>query len=360
MKNHLLAIVSLLPLTAISQKNVDLDKFKFTSQFRTLPAHRLDSSYRTYNVVIEGNKLMQAHIDGMEPEKTVLIDGWKRLEDEGHLTIRVKLEEIIPESFSVKERVEIIKDRAGKQTGTRTYYRQEVVYTFSSYAEVSDYKGAHIRNIVLYDRTHKQVYSSPEFPARLAAEGYFLLNATRLTGQLYRDNVNKAMHYLSEQLTENFGYGIATVTEHMWIIDSKKHPEYMAHRNAFLILKEALFGISAERSLDGIREQVKPAVDYFESLKKKYTSTSKHDRKIRYASYYNLAVLYYYLDDPQAMQKEASALILNDYDARDGKNLEAGALRLKNLFIDTRMNSRHFAIDTASFKGPFERATTTK
>jgi hypothetical protein len=156
-------------------------------------------------------------------------------------------------------------------------------------------------------------------------------------------------------LTDNFGYGITTITEHMWIIDSKKHPEYMAHRNAFLTLKEALFSISANRPLDGIREQVEPAIRYFESIKKKYTSSSKHDRKIRYASYYNLAVLYYYLDDPQSMLREASSLILNDYDARDGKNLEAGAVRLKNLFLDTRMSSRHFAIDTAAYKGPYEK-----
>lgn len=303
---------------------------------------------------------MQGHLDGMAPEKSVLLEGWKMLDDDGHLTIKVKLDEILPESFSVKERVEIIKDRAGKQTGTRTYYHQEVVYTFSSFAEVGDYNGAHITNFNLADRTYKKVYSSPEFPVRLAAEGYFLLNATKLTGQLYRECVNDAMHYLSDVLTENFGYGITTVTEHMWIVDTRKHPEYTAHRNAFLILKEALFGISADRSLAGVREQVQPAIDYFESIKKKYTSTSKHDRKIRYASYYNLAVLYYYLDDPQSMLKEASGLILNDFDARDGKNLEAGAIRLKNLFLDTRMSSRHFAIDTATFKGPFQKTVTIK
>lgn len=359
MKRHFFAIVLLLPLLVLGQKNVDLDKFKFTSEFRTLPAYRLDSSYRTYNVVIEGNKLMQAYLDGMSPEKSVILEGWKMLENDGHLTINVKVDEILPESFSVKERVEIIRDRAGKQTGTRTYYHQEVVYTFSSFASVSDYNGAHILDFVLADRTYKRVYSSPEFPARLAAEGYFLLNATKVTGLLYRDCVNDAMHYLGDQLTENFGYGIATVTEHMWIIDSKKHPEYAAHRNAFLVLKDALFSISADRPLDGVREQMQPAIDYFESIKKKYTSTSKHDRKIRYASYYNLAVLYYYLDDPQAMLREAGSLILNDYDARDGKNLEAGALRLKNLFLDTRMTSRHFKIDTATFKGPFEKTVTT-
>lgn len=354
-KKQLFAIVLLLPLAVFSQKNVDLDRFKFTSQFRTLPAYRLDSTYRTYNIVIEGNKLMQAYVDGMSPEKSVILEGWRRLDADGHLNIRVKLDELLPESFSVKERIEVIKDRNGKETGSRKLYHQEVVYTFSSFAEVNDYKGAHIKNIILADRGYKQVYSSPEFAVRGMAEGYFLLNTFNISAQLYKNCVNRAMRYLSEQLTDNFGYGITSITEHMWIIDSKKHPEYMAHRNAFLVLKEALFSIDANKPLDGIREQAEPAIQYFESIKKKYTSSSKHDRKIRYASYYNLAVLYYYLDDPQSMQREASGLILNDFDARDGKNLEAGAIRLKNLFQDTRMSSRHFAIDTATLRGPFEK-----
>jgi hypothetical protein len=348
------AIVLLLPLFVISQKVPDLDKFRFTAQFRTLPAYRLDSSYRTYNVAIQGTRMTQGFLQEMEPERSVTLDGWKMIPKDGHITVDVKLEDLLPESVSVKERVEIIKDRNGKQTGTRTLYHQEVIYTFSAFADVNDYKGAHIENIVLADRGYKQTYSSPEFPLRPLAEGYFLVNTVAITEKLYKSCVTRAMHYLSDRLTDNYGYGQTTITDQMWIIDSKKHPEYAAHRSTFLALKDVLFSLSADKPLDGVREQMQPAINYFESIKKKYTSTSKHDRKIRYASYYNLAVIYYYLDDPQAMLKEASGLILNDFDVRDGKNLEASALRLKNLFAQTKLSSRHFPIDITSFKGPYE------
>lgn len=356
MKRLVFAAILLLPLAAISQKKVDLDKFKFTSEFRSLPLMLVDSSYHTYNVSVEATRLMQGYLSEMNPEQTVYLDGWRQLTKDGHLQVMVKLEDLIPESFSVKERVEVIKDRKGVQTGTRTMYHQEVTYTFSAFAEVNDYKGAHYKNIPLADRQYKQVYSSPEFSIKYMAEGYFLLNSLTITEQLFKNCVTRAMHYLSNQLTGNFGYGIATVTDHMWIIDSRKHPEYSAHRNAFLTLKDVLFSISANRPLDGIREQLKPVIDYFEGIKKKYTSTSKHDRKIRYASYFNLAVLYYYLDDPQAMLKEAGGLILNDFDARDGKAFEATALRLKNQFEETGIHTRHFAIDPTTFRGPYEKA----
>ena len=353
MRNKFLIAFIIFPCVAFSQR-VDLDRFKFSTQYRSLPSVRLDSSYRTYHVTVETSRLMQAYLSDMTPEKSVQVEGWRMLKKNGHIGIQVKLEELLPESFSVKEREEIIKDKTGKETSRRKLYSQEVVYTFSAFADITDYKGVHIGNIVLASRNYKQVYKSPEFAIRYAAEGYFLLNSLALTEQLYRNCVTRAINYLSNKLTEDYGYSERTVTDQMWILDSKKHPEYQAHRQAFLLIKETLFGVSANRSLDGVREQLKPAIDYFERIKKTYISTNKHDRKLRYASYYNLATLYYYLDDPQSMLKEAGALILNDYDAKDGKALEASALYLKNLFLQTKLNSRHFAIDTTTFKGPGE------
>jgi hypothetical protein len=345
---------------AFCQKVPDLDKFTFTSQFRLLPMARLDSSYHTYDVTVESTRLMRPYLRDMDPEKSVYIEGWKWLNKGGHISVQVKLEDMLPEAVSVKERVEILKDRSGKQTGTRTYYRQEVIYTFSAWADVSDYKGGQIGNFILANREYKQTYASPEFAVRQMAEGYFLLNTLTITQNLYKSCVQRAMRFLSARLTENFGYGVTTVNDHMWIVDSRKHPEYDAHRKAFLTVKDALFSISPYKPLDGVREQVQPAIDYFNSIKKRYTSSSKHDRKIRYASYFNLAVLYYYLDDPQAMLNEASGLILNDFDSRDGKGFEQTALNLKNLFEQTQMNTRHFTIDTSVYRGPNERAVTVK
>ncbi|HEY6505517.1 MAG TPA: hypothetical protein VIZ28_16195 [Chitinophagaceae bacterium] len=353
MQKNLLTAVLLLPLVVLSQK-VDLDKFKFSTQLRTLPEIRLDSSYHTYNVSVEGSRLMQSFLSDMSPESSVVLEGWKKLARKGHLSIEVKLEDILPESFSVKEREEIIKDRYGKETGRRKLYWQEVVYTFSAFADINDYKGAYVKKVILANRDYKQTYRGPEFAIRQMAEGYFILNSMNITGQLYRNCVTRAVNYLSDRITNYFGYGEVTVNDFMWILDSKKHPEYKAHRQAFLTVNEVLFGISANRPIDGVREQLKPVIDYFEKIKRLYSSTNKHDRKLRYASYYNLAKLYYYLDDPQAMRKEASGLILNDFDARDGRALEASALYLKDLFATTNLNSRHFAIDTASFRGPGE------
>jgi hypothetical protein len=345
----------LFPLAIAAQKSVDLDRYRFTVQYRSLPQVKLDSTYRTYNVEVEGTRLMQSFLNDISPEKTVLLEGWRKLSTDGHITINVKLGDLLPESVSVKERAETMKNKSGQITGTKIYYSQEVVYSFEATATITDYKGMHIIDQELADRNYKQTYRSPEFTLRPLAEGYFAINSLSVTKNLYKDCVTRAMHYLSERITSNFGFGEATANDFMWIIDSRKHPEYAAHRNAFQQMNEVLFSMNANTSIEGAREQLKPVIDYFEKIKKIYSSTNKHDRKIRYASYFNLAVLYYYLDDPQAMMKEANGLELNDFDAKDAKGFVQTATWLKNLFQKTNIYTRHFNIDPAKFKGPYEK-----
>lgn len=354
-KKLYIAFLLVFPLSLSAQKTVDLDRYRFTVQYRSLPKLRIDSSYRTYQVSIEGTQLMQSFLADLSPEKNVLLEGWRKLPADAHVAIHVKLGDLIPESFSVKERTETVKNGNGQITGTKIFYYQEVLYSFEAKADISDYKGIHIMDEELCRRQYKQVYKSPEFSIKYLAEGYFLVNSLAVTRDLYRNAVNRAMHELSDRVTENFGFSEATVNDFMWIIDSRKHPEYSAHRQAFQQLNEVLFNMSASSPLEGVREQVKPVIDYFEKIKKTYSSTSKHDRKIRYASYFNLAVLYYYLDDPQAMMKEAKGLELNDFDAKDAKGFAATATWLKNLFQQNNIYTRHFSIDPNSFKGPYEK-----
>ena len=73
---------------------------------------------------------------------------------------------------------------------------------------------------------------------------------------------------------------------------------------------------------------------------------------MRYASYYNLAKIYYYLDDADASMNEAGNLIMNGYDAGDGKVLEQMAMNLKSLFAQRQRNSRHFPITPDLYSGP--------
>jgi hypothetical protein len=353
-KLYLFALL-LLSGPLFAQKNVDLDRFRFSVQYRDLPQMPVDSTYRTYHVEVETTQAMQYLIREMTPERSVLIEGWKKLSEDGHIGIQIKLGDLLPESFSIKERTEPIKGANGVITGNRTLYRQEVVYTFSANAVITDYKGLHIMDQELAGRQYKKVYRSPEFPVKQLAEGYFMVNSLSLTRDLFRSSVNEAMHSLSTRLSDNFGFREVSSNDFIWIIDSRKNAEYEANRKAAQLTTEVLFSLTANESSENIREKLKPAIDYYERMKSRYTSSSKHDRKIRYASYFNLAVIYYYLDDPMAMLKEAKGLELNDYDAKDARGFVQTATWLKNLFEKNNIYTRHFTINPNNFRGPYEK-----
>lgn len=357
MKKYLLSCLALYPLLLCAQKNVDLDRFRFRVNYMMLPKAPLDVAYCTYNVKVNGPDLMKPYLEQLNPENRVLLANWKQLPENGHISIAVKLENLIPEAVSVKERIQTTKDKNEVITSTKTFYRQEVVYSFAAQASIKDYKGNPVGDEILADRNDKQVYRSPEFTLKGMAEGYFVLNAMQINKDLYTGSVNRALSLLSERISTNFGYTETTASDFMWIIGSRKHPEYADNRRMMLLLQEVLFTLSAKTPIDGAREKLQPAIDYFEKVKTNYSSSSKHDRKMRYSSYFNLAVLYYYLDDPQAMMKQASGLALNDYDTKDARGFMETAASLKNQLEQNNVMSRHFNIDTSGFRGPLDKNT---
>ncbi len=359
MKKLYFAACLLLPFTLMAQKSVDLDRYRFSVQFRSLPAMRIDSTYRTYQVEVDATKMMRPFLQELQPENTVRLEGWRKLPQDGHLLVKVKLGDLLPGDVAVKERVVTTRNGSGQTTGTKIFYYQEVVYTFEAEAVITDHRGIHIMDQQLASRGTKRTYKSPEFAVRALAEGYFVINSMAVTKELYRESVNRALHYLSERLTVNFGFDAVTAEDNMWVIDSRKHPEYNDWRNAIRQIQDVLFSMNASTPITGAKEQVQPAIRYFEKIKRDYAGPSRHDRKLRYGCYYNLAVLYYYLDDPQAMMKEANGLVLNDFDIKDGVAFEKTATWLRNLFQQNNIYTRHFPINTENLKGPYEKADMT-
>lgn len=356
MKKPFLLLLALLPLFVGAQKSVDLDPYKFTVQYRALPAIRIDSTYRTYDISVSSTQLMNGLIHERDLTRTVNMEGWKRLETQGHLTIAVKLGDLLPGDVSVKQRVESVRNSSGVITGNRTFYYQEVIYTFEANAIINDYRGMHIRDEELSGRQYRRVYRSPEFTLRAMAEGYFLLNSLAITKELFRECSTNAMHRLNQRLNEHFGFQSVSVNDKMWVIDSRKHDEYGDWRNAIRQASDVLFSMNASDPITGAREQLKPVIDYFEKIKRNYSSNNRHDRKIRYGVYYNLAVLYYYLDDPASMMREANGLELNDFDAKEARGFKQTATWLKNLFEQNNIYTRHFPVETEGLRGPGEVA----
>ena len=350
-KTCIIPILLLLSLAGYSQR-VDLDKYNFNASYIDLPKMVIDTAYKTYFVEIDATSSLERDLEDLDPVEMVYIDGWKKLSGNGHVKIFTRLEDVFIENVDVKERVEILKDKDGKETGKRSHFYVQVAYSFAAEAKVTDYKGNPLMTITLANRDFRQTYNTKEFSSFLEATLYYRFRGIDFTKEIAKRAVRSAMNNLTNDISYNFGYSPRTVTDFLWILDSKKHPEYDAHRKAWLAFKQAMFQMNAEDPLDEVKKSLAPVITYYETIKKRYSSGSKGDRKMRYASYFNLAKIYYYLDNPDAAMREAGELMMNEYDEKDGKRLEAAATELKNLMNQNKFNGRHFPLKSDKYTAP--------
>ena len=351
MKTAFLILFSLLSLAGFSQR-VDLDKYNFNASYIELPKMVIDTSYKTFFVEIDASSALEKELGNLDPAEIVYIDGWKKLDGTGHVKIFARLEDVFIENIEVKERIEVLKDKDGKETGKKTHYYVQLTYTFAAECKVTDYKENPLLNWNLASRDNRQTYNTKEFSNFVDATLYIKFRGLDFNKEIAKRAVQNAMYNVNNELNYSLGYSARTVTDFLWILDSRKHPEYDAHRKAWLSFKQAMFQMDAEQPLDEIRQSLTSVISYFESIKKKYSSNNKADRKMRYASHFNLAKIHYYLDNPDAAMREAGELMMNEYDEKDGKRLEVAASQLKQLLKQNKFTSRHFSLQTEKYAAP--------
>ncbi|MBZ5856677.1 hypothetical protein [Flavihumibacter profundi] len=351
MKKLWLILAAVVPAGLLQAQKVDLDRYEFTAAFRDLPKLQIDSSFHTFDFTLETGPLMKLAIAQDHPEESLEIEGWRRLPSSAHISVNLRMEDLIIVKTSVDQREELKKDKNGNITSRKLWYAPLITYTYGATVSVKDYTGKQLQQYQAVTRNDQYTYKGVESGSQLAAAN-ILLNMFTITALVSRDVCYRTINQLSGDLSDNYGYIERRNTESVWLIGNRKHPEYDDFRANWAIIKNALFRMTPSEPLDGIKEEVKPAIAYFEKIRKEYSSNSKGDRKLRYATYYLLAKLYYYLDDPDNGVREATGLILNDYDARDGKGLEEGAIRLKSQLSLNKRKSRHFPLDVYSLQGP--------
>jgi hypothetical protein len=120
-----------------------------------------------------------------------------------------------------------------------------------------------------------------------------------------------------------------------------KNEEGKTQSDAIQAVKDFFATMKADEPIDDLKTNMQPLIEYFDSLKTKYAEDNKPSRKMRYSAYYNLAVIYLMLDEPEKSIAESEKLIANDYDKSDGKALIERANKLIVSFKAAKTNTTH-------------------
>ena len=334
MKKPLLALAVILLTTVLCQaQKVDLDRKYIKVKYTNLPTQPiLDENFRTYAVSSNNSKVANK----------IKIYGFEKLNKEGTVNIDVNIGAMIIDNVEIKKREVVNKDKEGNITSTERYYTPVITYTTKgSYKTENSLGKPHS-----YSLGGKNTHKGSEYSSYSKASNYFKNNKYSLKSKFRNEFIKNSIYQINKTLNRLHGYEPSVYNELFWILDSKKNSDYDGHKKALANIKELLGKISHDESLDAIKPNLQPIVDYFMSVVPKYPEDKRKHRKMKYASYYNIGRLYYHFDMPDKAIEYANKVIENDYDKGDGKRLIKHSERLKELFEINKLTSRHFPVET--------------
>lgn len=341
--NKSLFFIALISITSLTYaQRVDLDRESFSYNYRNLPNLVIDKSFQTYSVNVDKTAALEL-FSNEKANNRINIEGRKKVTGKSHFQVNISMGDLIIESSKVESRYTVKKDDSGKEISRTYYYWAEVIYTFEASAWVNDINGNRLNTYTLAERRITNTYKTSEYSSSSAAADYYNNNKYEIKAKLAQEQIDAAASSLNHSLNYDFGYKTSVEQDKFWTLGSKKHEEYTAFNDAIQKAKAAIVTISANEIPADINDKFKSSIDYFNGILTKYTDPEeKGQKKLRYAAYYNLAYIYYALENFDKAIEFADLLVKNDYDVKDGERLIKDSNILRAEFVKHFINTRHF------------------
>ena len=373
MKKIILLVFFMSFLSSKAQK-VDLDHFYFGVSYQILPKEPIPFEKRTFSSRVKLGGALQTYLNPINLNEKINIIGWKKVDQNGTVDVELNLEDFVEKGVSPQTRVDEKKDKDGRVLSRKVYYYVVAKYATRGYAKVkgpitptpisekqieeekakqaSVANNRFLKNVVIKKDTTASKdgfnisfngeleYKSKEYTDPSAPIDDFNLNKTAIRDQTLRDFADNSLANFSRNINYTYGFKPKNDNEILWILDAKNE-EGKTQTETVQAVKFLFASMKADEPIDELKSNIQPLIEYFDSLKTKYAEDSKPSRKMRYSAYYNLAVIYLMLDEPEKAIAESEKLIANDYDKSDGKGLIERANKLIASFKAAKTNSTH-------------------
>lgn len=360
-------------LSSKAQK-VDLDHFYFNVSYQILPKEPIPFEKRTFSSRVKLGGALQTYLNPINLNEKINIIGWKKVDQNGTVDVELNLEDFVEKGVSPQTRVDEKKDKDGRVISRKVYYYVVAKYATRGYAKVkgpitptpisekqieeekakqaSVANNRFLKNVVIKKDTTASKdgfnisfngeleYKSKEYTDPSAPIDDFNLNKTAIRDQTLRDFADNSLANFSRNINYTYGFKPKNDNEILWILDAKNE-EGKTQTETVQAVKFLFASMKADEPIDELKSNIQPLIEYFDSLKTKYAEDTKPSRKMRYSAYYNLAVIYLMLDEPEKAIAESEKLIANDYDKSDGKGLIERANKLIASFKAAKTNSTH-------------------
>ena len=348
-------LLSLLFCSAVAfTQKIDLDKLNFKASYLQLPTNPFPEEYTTFSTkfVANGINLDDAGFANGESGLASTyfnVSGFKKVNTGGHFTIKVQIDGYDMGKPETVKKETTTKDKDGKETTTVSYtlkfkYLVPMMYT------ITDLNGKILKDGPITEGSLEKTYETGSYSTTATLEKYWNDNAATTKRGLLGGFISEKLSLLQGRLDSEIGYVARTNTDILWTTDSPKHPENDAFKKACEDAKLAMAAMTTIVPLN--LAKVKPIIAYFDSVLVKYNKDEKPERKLRYAAWYNMSTIYYWLEDFDNAIRCGEGLIANDYDKGDGKDLKVASERLKAKLTGSKIKTRHYVRDVTNAVAP--------
>lgn len=329
----------------IKAQKVDLDREYVEVKYLKLPSNPItNSEERTFTFTSNDNVT----------ENEVKLYGFNRINNGGKITSSIIYQPILIKEVKIKDIIRTEKDKEGKIIKTTKTYQPIINYVTNAYFE---YNNPVDNAIKRWDLGETETHKGKEYSKYKEAYNFYKLNENNLRDSFQDTFIKKCISITNKFLNTNFGYVPYSINELFWILDSESNPEYKGHKKALEDIKTLLSKLKEDTDVTSLKPDVEKIVTYFNSVIPSFSKDKKRHRKMRYASYYNSAKLYYQFDMLEKAIEYANKVIENDYDKKDGKRIIKKSSRLKELLDTNKVTTRRFKTETKDSR-TFEEPTT--
>lgn len=316
---------------SVTAQKIDFDGYYVDVEFTHLPQHYSNPANSTIQIHSTPNPAI-----GLDIQKNVVVHGFEFVDNDAQIDVYLKAYPLTKGGASPSSRTIEEKNKEGKITRRYNLYKVSsvnscIMGSMNVYGPKSESKKELEKDKKKADKAKaeveeanpfltnaedqkslneikesdnkkkvfvKMVYPSFSYSTSESANSTLASEEYRLNSyQAFNNHQVQYSNFLSTIVKENLNnlYGFPAIKQNIkfQITDSEKHPEDKNYKNALHAIKIILAKLKYNEPSDEVKVELKPVIDYFISIKSKYTSTEKVERKFRHFTSLNLAKLYF-------------------------------------------------------------------
>jgi hypothetical protein len=335
----------LLKTISISAQKLDIDKISFKSKRTLMPLKPQGDDVYFYQVNLKNSSTVRESVGDADIKSKINISGLSQVEGQSNsVIVNLSFSDFMIDKNEITSRTEETKDKAGVVT-KKTYYKIKLTYNLSGYYDVKGPKNNFISESINIIKNYPRYFESSEYGNQNDARNYYRDNALAIRNQLILDLVNDATGVISRYLSAEVGYRAQNVVDHLWMNDSKKHPDFEENQKMCKLVIDEFARFTYESVPENFETNIAPAVAYF----KKLANGDMEDKSVKKSTFlanYNLGIINFYLDDLLEAKQYADKLIKAELYEKDAKVIIENINEVTPIFKANSKATTHFKRET--------------